>query len=246
MRKTDERTYGGSDPDASSPAQKSDTSGAQQSLREASRHAPTQSNDKSAEKRGDPDASASGSDTEKENGTVPAAVSSSTTNGDMAKVTVYRRLTFKRGADFDSVQGSVEFSAPRSHVFRAVKEGLEALRSELEQEKRDTIAKARLASTEETVVPAPLQSAQNAPSPKPEPADPYSRSLPWCQSKNHLNLKTIRVTDKLSPLAKELYEKLRREGGRRLKTSEATYKISTTTYGTEFLQRWSNPSVPTT
>jgi hypothetical protein len=178
--------------------------------------------EESKEERGRSDVSPSSSDVEEENESVPAAISSSTANCDVAKVTVYRRLTFKRAEDFDSVQAGIEFSAPMSDTVQAMKRELESLRRVLEEEKRDTVGRTK---------PTPMQ--------KPETPDPYADSLPWRQSKNDANLAMIRVTEKLPPPGRELYQKLTAADKRTLRIVDRCYKLWVTNDGAEFLQRWS-------
>ncbi len=66
-------------------------------------------------------------------------------------------------------------------------------------------------------------------------ADPYS-TLSWKQSARKPNLSTIQVTSQLPPLAAKLYCILKNGA---LKTQSATYRLSKTNNGLEFLQRWS-------
>jgi hypothetical protein len=155
--------------------------------------------------------------------TVSSVLPSSGGSCDFVKVTVYRRLTFKRAEDFDSIQGGIEFSAPKSDAVQAVKRELESLRRVLEEEKRDTIAGTKPTSTQ-----------------KPETPDPYD-SLPWHPSRKDRNLSMIRVDEKLSPPGKELYQKLRAEDTRTLRIGDRCYKLWLTADGAEFLQKWSRP-----
>jgi hypothetical protein len=179
--------------------------------------------EESKEERGRSDVSPSSSDVEEENESVPAAISSSTANCDVAKVTVYRRLTFKRAEDFDSVQAGIEFSAPMSDTVQAMKRELESPRCVLEEEKRDTIT-----GTKPTLIQ------------KPETPDPYD-SLPWHPSRNDRNLSMIRVDEKLSPPGRELYRKLKAERMKTLRIGDRCYKVWLTADGAEFLQKWAQP-----
>jgi hypothetical protein len=191
--------------------------------------------EESKEERGRSDVSPSSSDVEEENESVPAAISSSTANCDVAKVkvTVYRRLTFRRGEDFDSLQAGIEFSAPKSHAIQVLKGELESLRRVLEEEKRDTIARTEPTSQHDTTASAPTQNAQ-----KPETVDPYV-SLPWRASKNDANLGMVRVNSNLTSLARQLYEKLKAAQNRALRIGDCCYKLWVTNDGAEFLQKWS-------
>jgi hypothetical protein len=110
-----------------------------------------------------------------------------------------------------------------------------SLRGVLEEEKRDTIARTEPTSPQSAPASAPSQNTQ-----KPEPADPYA-SLPWRPSKNDANLSMIRVNDKLTPLARELYQKLEAADKKALRIGDATYKRWVTGDGAEFLQKWAKP-----
>jgi hypothetical protein len=190
--------------------------------------------EKSKEERGRSDVSPSSSYVEEENESVPAGISSSAANCDLAKVTAYRRLTFKRGQDFDSVQAGIEFSAPKSHAIQVLKGELESLRRVLEEEKRETIARTEPTPAQNANASAPSPNAQN-----PEP-DPYD-SLPWHPSRNDRNLSMIRVDEKLSPPGRELYQKLKAERMKTLRIGDRCYKVWLTADGAEFLQKWARP-----
>jgi hypothetical protein len=190
--------------------------------------------EESKEERGRSDVNASATNAEEESHSVSPALSTSNGNRDLAKVTVYRRLTFKRAEDFDSVQAGIEFSASKSDTIQAVKRELEALRRVLEEEKRDTIARTE-ATSQLDATAAPPQNTQ-----KPEPADPYA-SLPWRPSRNDAHLSMIRVNDKLTTLGRELYQKLKASQNKALRIGNCCCKLWVTGDGAEFLQRWSKP-----
>jgi hypothetical protein len=154
---------------------------------------------------------------------VSPALPPSNGNCDLAKVTVYRKLTFKRGEDFDSLQSGIEFSAPKSDAVQAMKRELESLRRVLEEEKRDTIARTKR---------TPIQ--------EPTTGDPYD-SLLWRQSKNDPNLAMIRVSEKLPPPGRELYQKLKAADKGTLRIADRCYKLWLTPDGAEFLQKWARP-----
>jgi hypothetical protein len=191
--------------------------------------------EESKEERGRPDVTSSATNAEEESHSVSPALSSSNGNRDLAKVTVYRRLTFKRAEDFDSVQAGIEFSAPKSHAIQVLKGELEALRRVLEEEKRDTIARTEPTPAQNANASAPSQNTQ-----KPEPADAYA-SLPWRPSRNDAHLSMIRVNDKLTTLGGELYQKLKASQNKALRIGNCCYKLWVTGDGAEFLQRWSKP-----
>jgi hypothetical protein len=68
--------------------------------------------------------------------------------------------------------------------------------------------------------------------------DEYGR-LPWKKSSKKPQLGTIPVTQDMSELAKDLYNKLRSSEKHVLRIGDTTYKLSLyEETGTEFLQRW--------
>jgi hypothetical protein len=157
----------------------------------------------------------------------------------IVKVTVHRKLTFKNGDDYNSIEGFIEFPESRTHALTALGETLNDLRQLLEEEKSETLTKQAptLAKT-----PAPPSQQTSA-----KIGDPYAQ-LPWNQSKNDTRLGTIRVTEKLkqnNPLALQLYNQLKAAEKQALSINRITYRLSVTTKdsqfvpaGTEYLQRW--------
>lgn len=164
----------------------------------------------------------------------------------IVKVSAFRKLTFKRGSDFDSLQGTFEFLETRAHALEAFRQKLEELNKTLTEEKRRTLIEAGLSPNP----PTPTQSTTPAPTPQqtsPRTGDPYTQ-LPWNQSKNDTRLGTIRVTEKLKqniPLALQLYNQLKAVEKQAVSINGITYRLSVTTKdsqfvpaGTEYLQRW--------
>jgi len=159
----------------------------------------------------------------------------------IVRVTVHRKLTFKNGDDYNSIEGFIEFPESRTHALTALGESLNDLRQLLEEEKSETLTKTKqtptLAKTPEP--PSQQTSARTG--------DPYTQ-LPWNQSKNDTRLGTIRVTEKLKqniPLALQLYNQLKAAEKQAVSINGITYRLSITTKdsqfvpaGTEYLQRW--------
>jgi hypothetical protein len=75
------------------------------------------------------------------------------------------------------------------------------------------------------------------------PAEPVGyNGLPWKQSEKRRELATILVTPELPLPAKELYDALSKSANLTLKLNDATYRLSKTDTGSEFLQRWTKAS----
>jgi hypothetical protein len=159
------------------------------------------------------------------------------------KVSAFRKLTFKRGSDFDSLQGTFEFLETRAHALESFRQKLEELDKTLTEEKRRTLEEAGLLPNPAT----PTPSATPAPTPQQASTgtgDPYS-TLPWKQSAKDSRLSTIRVSEKLSPQACELHQRLKAADKHYIRLGNITYHLSVTTKdyeyvarGTEYLQRW--------
>jgi hypothetical protein len=159
-------------------------------------------------------------------------------------VTAHRKITVKYGDTYESFEGSIQGTEPRDRAPEVLQEWLQRLDQTLEAEKNTKIAKAQSTRTPTPTKPFTTQQAPSTAPPPPRGDDTYF-NLPWKQSQNKPNLGTMRVSDKLPPLGRELYEKLKQSEKKRVTISGTTYRLSVTQRdsefvpkGTEYLQRW--------
>jgi hypothetical protein len=142
----------------------------------------------------------------------------------VVKVVAHRKLTFRNGDDYETLEGSVEFPETRDSALSALGEWLDRIDKLLAEKKRGLLATAK---------PPPAKAVQPT-----HGDDKYSR-LPWKQSSKRAELCTIMVKDVTSdPVALQLYNELTKTEKKALRIGRITYRLSVTESGVEFLQRW--------
>jgi len=110
----------------------------------------------------------------------------------IVRVTVHRKLTFKNGDDYNSIEGFIEFPESRTHALTALGESLNDLRQLLEEEKSETLTKTKQTPT---LVKTPEPPSQQTSA---RTGDPYTQ-LPWNQSKNDTRYREAQTKHPASP-----------------------------------------------
>jgi hypothetical protein len=156
------------------------------------------------------------------------------------KITAHRKLTWRIGDDFETVESFIETLEPRDNALAALKEWLRRLDSVLAEEKSAKLAKTAGAKVASAKPVTPALAVQQA---APGTGDPYF-GLEWSFKKERPNFAWIRVDEKLSPGARALCEKLRAVPEQKLKISTVSYELAVTKKdsgsvpkGTEWLHR---------
>ena len=152
----------------------------------------------------------------------------------VVKITAHRKLTFRNADDFESVEGFIEGTELRTNALRALKEWLQRLDKVLTEEKHTAITRTKPQPARPATETSPARPAKTMPS----ITDDRYASLSWKQSGKRPELSTIRVDEKSDMATRELYEELKKTEKNALHVGRVTYKLSITTDGTEFLQRW--------
>ncbi|MGA2310290.1 MAG: hypothetical protein ABSG57_12190 [Candidatus Bathyarchaeia archaeon] len=159
-------------------------------------------------------------------------------------VTAHRKLTWRVGDDFETVESYIVSSETRDHALKALKEWLQRLDQVLVEEKNAKIKTqaAKPPTTARTSTPLPPQQT-------PAAGDPYA-DLRWQQGKTRTG-KTYgyrMVTTDQPARATELCKLLRESGKNQVFFGNVEYRLTVAKVdrlpkypaGTQFLQRWTN------